>query len=435
MQTVDNGTYVNGFVIGKDGRVVVDDAEPKGFWQGIPTTADLTAAGKEGSQIKFSNNRVSMDAEGKMVYLDHGSKPYTGTVFGNGGMAYTDRGELLCDSKADVKFFNGGLPLTSLGYLAIKSSRVPAPPGKAFIYSADATGLDVEYKFSIESALPQVDKWEARYVNTTAGIDKTVDITSSIVNITGGYLMRVELTPPGTWQIYVRASNALGAGTWSDPFTVKTTSDPTMPIQLKFTPAVDMVVVELTEAVLAGKTIDYYTASILDKTYDFRLSDRLVTWEQAGPDVVRIRIPGKVGSTDAWFTMDTGWEVSYVAIASDGADSKRSPDYLNPTITLAPTTATPLKANVTSATGDLNTFTVNFEPGAGETSQIDGWFIGVGSATGDDTDYVWTFVANGTARTFTGKAFKADDEYGVCVRPYSTTGGMSDEGSFASITP
>lgn len=63
---------VNGFSIGTDGRVLIDDQKPEYFWQGIHTTADLTAAGKEGSQIKFSNNRVSMDAEGKMVYLEAG---------------------------------------------------------------------------------------------------------------------------------------------------------------------------------------------------------------------------------------------------------------------------------------------------------------------------------------------------------------------------
>jgi hypothetical protein len=428
--------YVNGFAIGDSGRVVFKNAKPAYSWAGLPFTVDNVNAGEQGGQVLFRTARAGFDADGEAVYVDNAVKPIAGKVYFSGGTPKTDGGEIACDSQAPVwGYAPGGLPITADGYIAIEPTQAPAPPGKAVVYQAVATGLDVEFRFRIGSTLPAVNKWEARYINTAAGIDNTVDITSTAIVVTGGYLVRAELKPAGDWTIAVRATNTLGVGAWSDPFAVKTIADPSVPTQLKVTPAVDMTIVELSEAVLAGGKVDYYSASILDKTYGFRLSDRLMAWEPVSAGVVRVRIPSKVGPADAWMTTDTGWDVSYIAVGDAGQKSDRSKDVENPTMISAATTANPLKANVTSATGDLNTFTVNFAPGAGETATINGWFIGVGASTGNDTDYVWTFVANGAARTYTGKAYKADDNYGVCVRAYSNTGGMSDEGSFAEITP
>lgn len=426
----------NGFAIGNNNRVLFKNAKPAYFLAGLPFTADGASAGEQGGTVLFRTARASFDADGEVVLVDNAVKAITGNVYFSGGTPKTDNGEIACDSQAPVwGYAPGGLPITAKGYVAIEPTQIPAPPSKATVTGATATGLDVEYRFTIGATLPTVSKWEARYINADAKIDSTVDITKDVINVTGGYLARVALQLAGNWTIAVRATNALGAGTWSDPFAVTATADPTMPRQLKVTPAVDMTIVELSEAVLANGKVDYYFASILDKTYGYRLSDRDVTWEQAGAGVVRVRIPSKVGPSDAWMSTDKGWDVSYVAVSEAGADSPRSPVYDNTDMILAPTTAAPLKAKITSVTGDLKTFTVNFEPGEGETAKIDGWFIGVGSATGDDTDYVYSFVANGAARTYTGKAFNADAEYGVCVRAYSNTGGMSDEGSFATIAP
>lgn len=135
---------VNGFFIGDDGRAIIEDAAVVGLWLGIPNTAVSSNAGVASGVIKYGNNRVSLDAAGKVVYVDNSTSPYAGKVLFNAGMPFTPNGELLCDSVAPIATFSGGLPFSSNGYLCVKGGGPPPPVETFYILTESGSPISTE---------------------------------------------------------------------------------------------------------------------------------------------------------------------------------------------------------------------------------------------------------------------------------------------------
>ena len=118
----------NGFLIDAAGRVVFNDTDAiVGTYVGIPVTADGSTAASQSGAVVAASNRCGVNAAGRVVYQDVGVAPYAGVVFRNGAMSFTQTGALLCDSAGAILYYNGGLPYTAAGYLAIDESTPTIP--------------------------------------------------------------------------------------------------------------------------------------------------------------------------------------------------------------------------------------------------------------------------------------------------------------------
>ena len=123
-------TLYNGFKIDATGRCTVNDTDAVvGTFVGIPVTALGEAASSQVGPVVAKNNRCGVNAAGRLVYQDVAQVPYAGVVFTSSGMSFTQTGALLTDSVSAILYYNGGLPFTAAGYLAIDGDTplVPEP--------------------------------------------------------------------------------------------------------------------------------------------------------------------------------------------------------------------------------------------------------------------------------------------------------------------
>lgn len=213
----------NGFFIGDDGRVVMNDNAPVGFWQGIPYTSLDSNAGIQSGTPKFYNNRVSMDASGKLIYLDNADTPYTGKVIYNGGMPFSVDGALLCDSAAAVKTYEGGLPYSVNGFLCIhETTPVIRPTVPTNLKSTALTQADVGTFTFTPSTIADPGKVASYVAKDSLGKSGAITVTgTTTLTFTWQFAK-----PSQNYTIQVAAVSDKGAQSdWSTPVSVTTYPD------------------------------------------------------------------------------------------------------------------------------------------------------------------------------------------------------------------
>lgn len=136
--------YVNGFCIGDDGRVSIEDSAPASFWQGLPFSATGSNAGEQAGPVAQVSAKSAFDAAGEIVYQDVSVTPYSGKQFYSAGLPHTADGKLLMNSADPISFYNGGIPYTADGCIACAATTPPPPPADPYILAEDGSPLLTE---------------------------------------------------------------------------------------------------------------------------------------------------------------------------------------------------------------------------------------------------------------------------------------------------
>lgn len=133
--------FINGFAIGDDGRILIEDSLPVYYWQGLPFTKNNINAGEQGGPIANVSTRCAFDKNNEIVYQDVAVTPYDGKVFAASGIPQKPDGTVLCDSVGPAVNYYGGLPFTREGFLCIKADKPPVPVKPGIVNTTTASAI------------------------------------------------------------------------------------------------------------------------------------------------------------------------------------------------------------------------------------------------------------------------------------------------------
>ena len=201
--------YVNGFAIGDDGRVLIEDSKPVYYFDAMPMTSAGNSSGEQGGAVTFSNARAGFDADGKTVYQDVAVTPYVGKIFASMGFLHTDAGALLCDSVGTTFNFNGGVPMTGSGSVCIKSS-APPPPKPVIPSAPTLTSAVAKTDKTIDVALTAPTTGTTPFTYYAKAVASPAEpIVVKLTGITGTI---TGLLPNTEYTVKVYATNTVGQG-------------------------------------------------------------------------------------------------------------------------------------------------------------------------------------------------------------------------------
>ena len=120
-------TIINGFVIGANGRVDMDDGTVSLFVGAVPVdVAEELTVGVSSGPTKVYNGGTASTAAGKLIYVDLQGEPLPATARFTDGFAHTDSGKLFVDSTSPIIEYAHGVPLVASGAVAVEALIPPA---------------------------------------------------------------------------------------------------------------------------------------------------------------------------------------------------------------------------------------------------------------------------------------------------------------------
>lgn len=219
-------SLLNGFVIGDDGRVVLDANTPTNYWQTKPVnlTKMNNCAVLDAAAVTFVNGQ-GFDKDGLMTYVDVATVPLTTPLRFAGGLPYNDKGQLVCDSAAAVKTYSNGLPFAASGALCVKSAAPPPPPpppekpGIPVPVWGTVTDTSIAMQFPEVSGTKPITYWaEVKTGGTTVQME--LDVVYASTDVFGKLL---GLLPGTAYMVTLYGKNAAGDGLKTSAYSFSTT--------------------------------------------------------------------------------------------------------------------------------------------------------------------------------------------------------------------